>query len=228
MSRFDQSEYDTSFPTNYPPGLNKLDGKTIVHSTQFILDEETQIDGDGPNSTWFQFILYIEKKDDDYVFHLFSSPNMQQDYSYPYFKIISDYNLTSMSMTDFQNKIDSYLGNINEFPTYEISNFISSYNNYTGHANLNSEIFRNKMKQLNNNLFTLKRLNNKRIDNERKAFACTYDKYLQSDEYKEILEQRRIIDEKAKEVELQKEEIRLQYLIKEYGEEKGRQFHARC
>lgn len=226
MSRFGQSEYNTTFTTNYPMVLKKLDGKTIVHSVQFIFDEETQIDGNGLNSTWYQFILCLEKTEDDYVFHLFMSPNMLQDYSYPYFKLIPDYNLSSVSLSDFKNKIDSYLGNIDAFTTREISNFICSYDRHTGHANLADENFRNQMKQLNINMFALKRLNNKRIDKERKAFACTYEKYLQSDEYKKIQEERMEAREIVAEIEHKKENNRLQHLINLYGEKQGRLYHT--
>jgi hypothetical protein len=72
----------------------------------------------------------------------------------------------------------------------------------------------------------LRKFNNKRIDKERKAFACTYEKYIQSDEYKNILEQQQIAEKQVKDVERQKEEERLQLLINLYGEKQGRLYHT--
>jgi hypothetical protein len=240
MPRFDRSEYDTTFPTNYQTVLKKLDGKTIIYSVQFIRNEETQTDCDGPESTWDQFFFCVEKEQEkeqkkeqekeqetDYVLHLFQSAHMLQSYSYPSFQLIANYNHSFSKLSDLKEKIEAYLKNIDAYTTHEISGFIQLYDMYTSYCSTSDQNFNEQLKDLNIRFYMLKRFNNKRIDKERKAFACTYEKYLQSDEYKEILEKRQIADEQMKEVERQKEEDRLQLLIKEHGEEKGRLYHIR-
>ena len=46
--------------------LNKDD---IVFSTQYISDDDTQIDADGPHSYWNINLLLIQKTLTDYIFH---------------------------------------------------------------------------------------------------------------------------------------------------------------
>ena len=238
MSRSTRFEYDTTFPTNYQTVLKKLDGKTIVYSTQFIFNEETQTDRDGPESTWDQCFFCLEKeqekekekeqeKETDYVLHLFQSAHMLHSYSYPSFQLIANYNHSFYKLSDLKKKTEAYLENIDAFTTREISGFIQMYDMYTSYCSSTDENFNEQIKALNIRSYRLRRFNNKRIDKERKAFVCTYENYLQSDEYLEILEKQRIAEEQMKEVERQKEEDRLQLLIKEHGEEKGRLYHAR-
>jgi hypothetical protein len=236
MPRFDRSEYDTTFPTNYQTVLKKLDGKTIIYSVQFILNEETQIDRDGPESTWDQFFFCVEKeevevenngeKNTDYVLHLFQSASMLHSYSYPSFYTIANYNHSFSKLSDLKEKTEAYLENIDAFPTREISGFIQLYDMYTSYCNTHDENFNKQIKALNIRFYMLRKFNNKRIDKERKAFACTYEKYIQSDEYKNILEQQQIAEKQVKDVERQKEEERLQLLINLYGEKQGRLYHT--
>jgi hypothetical protein len=230
MPRFDRSEYDTTFPTNYQTVLKKLDGKTIIYSVQFIRNEETQTDRDGPESTWDQFFFCVEKEEvennTDYVLHLFQSARMLHSYSYPSFHTITNYNHSFNKLSDLKEKIEAYLENIDAFPTREISGFIQLYDMYTSYCNTPDENFNDQIKALNIRSYRLRRFNNKRIDKERKAFACTYEKYIQSDEYKNILEQQQIAEKQVKDVERQKEEERLQLLINLYGEKQGRLYHT--
>jgi hypothetical protein len=226
MSRFYRSEYDTSFPINQQTVMKKLVGKNIVYSVQFILDDETHIDINGPQSSWHQFFFCLEKTDDDYVFHLFGTSQLEHSYSYPYYRIIPDYNHSFSNLSDFKKKIDSYLRNIDAFPTREIADFIWNYNRHTDHAILNDDNFKNQMSELGMNVFKLQRFNNRRIDKERKAFACAYEKYVHSDEYKKIIEERTIASDKLIEIEQKKEADRLHHLINLYGEKQGRLYHS--
>jgi len=239
MSRSTRFEYDTTFPTNYQTVLKKLDGKTIIYSVQFIRNEETQTDRDGPESTWDQFFFCVEKEQEkeqkkeqekeqetDYVLHLFQSAHMLHSYSYPSFELIANYNHSFSKLSDLKEKIEAYLKNIDASTTREISNFIQMYDMYTAYCNTPDENFNEQIKALNIRSYRLRRLNNKRIDKERKEFACTYEKYIQSDEYLEILEKQRLAEEKVKEVERQKEEERLQLLINLHGEKQGRLYHT--
>jgi hypothetical protein len=72
-------EYDPSLikATNLKTIKKKLIGDKIIYFNQFIVDPETQIDGDGPWTTWNIQVDVLEEIEDDFVSHLFSSNCIQ-------------------------------------------------------------------------------------------------------------------------------------------------------
>jgi hypothetical protein len=71
--------YDSSLikATNLQTIKKDLIGDKIIYSNQFIFDPETQIDGDGPWTTWNIQIDVLEEIEGDFVSHLFSSNCLQ-------------------------------------------------------------------------------------------------------------------------------------------------------
>jgi len=63
--------------TNMKTIKKELIGDKIIYVNQFIFDSETQIDGDGPWSSWNIQIDVLEEIEDDFVSHLFFSNCIQ-------------------------------------------------------------------------------------------------------------------------------------------------------
>ena len=80
-----QYNSDTILPQNLSTAMINLKDKNIIYFVQYISNEDTQIDGDGPQSWWNITLLCIEKTEDDYIFH-FNYSDSIHGYSYPYFK----------------------------------------------------------------------------------------------------------------------------------------------
>ena len=97
------SDYDKTFPTNLSTAMTNLIDKNIIHSEQYISDEDVNISNDGPESYWHINLLCIEKTDDDYIFHVNSSFQFHS-YGFPGFDIVSKFSLYSEKLSDLKNK----------------------------------------------------------------------------------------------------------------------------
>jgi hypothetical protein len=212
--------YDYTFQQNLAFVSKALIGKNIIYSNQFISDDETQIDGDGPSSSWCIKLICIEKNDNDYIFHCFQS-NWLESYSYPKYEVINKWNPFTLNFSNFKNNIDS----IFEKSCKDIDNFIKSWNDvYCLGFRSNDE---NLIKELNNlapKIEELEILYDKKLEIQSVEQKRLYDEYIQSNENKEY--QKKIEQYKIQQEEeyTKKENERLKYLVDKYGEEQGRRY----
>ena len=65
------SNYNYIFTENLAIVQDKLKDKNLIYSVQYITDEDTQIDRDGPESSWRVEFFSIEKIENDFIFHIF-------------------------------------------------------------------------------------------------------------------------------------------------------------
>jgi hypothetical protein len=223
MDHTDKFQYKNTFTSNFNTLSKKFTGQDIIHSVQYLSDEDVNIDSDGADSNWVQCFLFIVKEDTDYVFHLFEQ--QFHNSSFPYFSNLDDYYESSYKLSSTMSKIKTYVDNMNAFTTSEVHNFVWKLNDFIFNINTDNKKFNAKLKVLKSRFYKLERLNNKRLDNERKKREREHIKFIKSKEYKEYLEMKEC-DEKEEQHQKNEEE-RLKLLISMYGEENGRLFHAR-
>jgi hypothetical protein len=223
MSSTNMSDYESTFTKNLALVQNELKGIDIIYSVQNIVDEDIQIDGDGPQSWWSVEFLCIEKKNDDYIFHTFSSRNLHS-YSYPYFVLIDTTSSRFIKLSSLKTQVD----NIFDKPTRDISAFISCWERSYSHA------FKSKDEVLLKRLFSISSkidelntiLEKKHQDDE-----IAYQEYLLSPEYQAQQEanmkESELYQKREQERYEKQEQERLKLCIEACGEEKGYQFWQR-
>ena len=214
---------DYIFQKNLETVSKSLTDKNIIYSTQYIADEETQIDRDGPDSSWQIVFLSIEKTDDDYIFHLFQSEFLRA-YSYPSLKVVNKFNPFAQKLSDIKNRGSS----IYDKPTNEINNYIRMFNDhYCAGFQSNDQDLIKDLKSLGLQIEDLEILLDERYKKERIQREKESAKYLKSDEYKQYLQTEKEYKEKLAEENRIKEEARLKLWVEKYGEEKGTQYFNR-
>ena len=216
-------EYDYTFQQNLTFVSKALIDKKIIYSKQFISDEDTQIDGDGPTSSWCIKLICIEKSGNDYNFHCFQS-NWLESYSYPYYAVINKWNPFILKFSNFKNNIDS----IFEKSCKDIDNFIKSWNDvYCLGFSSNDESLIKELNNLAPKIEELEILYDKKLEIQCEEQKRLHDEYIQSDAYKE--EQAKIEQYKIQQEEeyAKKEDERLKFLVDKYGEEQGRRYWQR-
>ena len=214
---------DYIFQKNLETVSKSLTNKNIIYSTQYIADEETQIDADGPESSWQIVFLSIEKTDDDYIFHLFQSEFLRA-YSYPSLKVVDKFHPFAQKLSDIKNKGSS----IYDKPTNEINNYIRMFNDhYCAGFQSNDQDLIKDLKSLGLQIDDLEVLLDARYKKERILREKKYEEYLQSDEYKQYLKIQKEEKDKLEEQYKQKEANRLKLWVEKYGEEKGTQYFNR-
>ena len=214
---------DYIFQKNLETVSKSLTNKNIIYSTQYIADEETQIDADGPESSWQIVFLSIEKTDDDYIFHLFQSEFLRA-YSYPSLKVVDKFHPFAQKLSDIKNKGSS----IYDKPTNEINNYIRMFNDhYCAGFQSNDQDLIKDLKSLGLQIDDLEVLLDARYKKERILREKKYEEYLQSDEYKQYLKIQKEEKDKLEEQYKQKEANRLKHWIDKYGEELGTQYFNR-
>jgi hypothetical protein len=150
MSYPSQLNYNTTFSLNLSDVMKQLIDKNIIYSVQYISNEETQIDSDGPQSYWNITLLCIEKIENDYIFH-FNYSNEMHSYSYPYFKHAIKFTLFSRKLSDLKN---DFIKILNKESGIDIYGFIRMWNEdycyafNTGDANLLSELMNLSVKMM--------------------------------------------------------------------------------
>lgn len=224
MSNFKQHNYNTTFNQNLSNVMKNLKDKNIIYSVQYISNEDTQIDGDGPQSYWDINLLCIEKTENDYIFH-FNYSNEIHGYSYPYFKVMSNFKLYSKKLSDLKNNFNNicnkeYNGDVGHFIKMWDEEY--SYAFHTGDTNLTSEL-----RNLSVKMIEIESEYEKKCDIQMATLKKEREEYEKSDAYKQYLQDE--IDRKAKEEaeDRQKEEYRLKLWIEKYGEVEGRLLHSR-
>jgi hypothetical protein len=221
MSNYYQEKNDIILKKNLS-NLNLID-KNIIYSSQHILNDDTQIDSDGPQSSWNISVICIEKIEDDYIFHINYSDYIR-GYSYPYFKVVNNFSTFSKKLSELKNDFNTIL----EKPTDKIGNFLKLWeDDYCCAYHSNDPDLINEMKILASKIESINETYEQRSTIENEERDKKYQEYLQSDIYKQYLKD----DEERKRVQKleyqKKEEERLKLCIKLYGEEKGREFHRR-
>ena len=214
---------DYIFEQNLKTVSKSMIDKNIIYKTQYIADEETQIDGDGPESSWQIIFLCIEKTDDDYIFHLFQSDFLRA-YSYPSLKVVSKFNLFSQKLSEIKDKGIS----IYNKPSVEINNYIRMFNDhYCIGLKCSEPDLTNDLKSLGLQIDDLEIILDARYKKERIQREKKYEEYLQSDEYKQYLKIQKEEKDKLEEQYKQKEAERLKHWVDKYGEELGTQYFNR-
>lgn len=214
---------DYIFEQNLKTVSKSMIDKNIIYSIQYIADEETQIDGDGPESSWQIIFLCIEKTDDDYIFHLFQSDFLRA-YSYPSLKVVSKFNLFSQKLSEIKDKGIS----IYNKPNNEINNYIQMFNNHYSHGiGCSDEDLTNDLKSLGLQIDDLEIILDARYKKERILREKKYEEYLQSEEYKQYLKIQKEEKDKLEEQYKQKDAERLKHWVDKYGEELGTQYFYR-
>jgi hypothetical protein len=223
MSHNNTYNYESTFTENLAFVQNELKGKNIIYSVQYIYDEETQIDGDGPQSNWSVEFLSIEKTDDDFIFHTFSKNDLHS-YSYPYFVRINKTNLVSIKLSCLKIQVDSLF----EKSIQEISGFISRWeSSYANICKSNDSVLLKELISISSKIDELKVF----LEKKYKESIVEYQRMIESPEYKAKLEANQIqadLYEKQKQEKYQKQEDeRLKRCINAYGEVEGKRFWGR-
>ena len=129
----DKETWNNTLAKNISTALIKLNlnQDDIVFSTQYISDDDTQIDADGLHSYWHINLLLIQKTLTDYIFHFIISDRYEA-YTYPYYKEINldQFNNFSEKLSDLKKEVIT----ISEHSYVEIDNFILSWDDYYSHA----------------------------------------------------------------------------------------------
>lgn len=211
---------DYIFQKNLETVSKSLIDKNIIYSTQYIADEETQIDRDGLDSSWQIICMCIEKTDDDYIFHLFQSDFLRA-YSYPSLKVVNKFHPFAQKLSDIKNKGSS----IYDKSTNEINNYIRMFNDhYCAGFQSNDQDLIKDLKSLSLQIDDLEILLDEQYKKERIQREKESAKYLKSDAYKEMIKQQKEYDEKLAAENRIKEENRLKLLIDLHGTELGTQY----
>jgi len=223
MSRINVHNYDSTFTENLAFFLNELKGKNIIYSVQYIINEDTEIDRDGPESWWCVEFLSIEKTDEDYIFHTFTS-NTLHSYSFPYFVLIKKAKYRSVTLSYLKNQIT----NLFDKPLDEISSFISIWKQSYSHASKSTdETLLKELITISSTISELKVIQKKKVE----KIQQDYQKYIESSEYKKIQKefQKYQQESRKKEEKLyeKKEEERLVLCVEQFGEIEGRRFWKR-
>jgi len=120
------SNNDYIFKKNLETVSKSLIEKNIIYSTQYIYDEDVQIDCHwGPESYWQIVFMCIEKTNDDYIYHLFQS-NYLHTYSYPYLDVVIKFKQFSQKLSQIK-EIGMVLY---DKPNNEIYNYIRMFNDH--------------------------------------------------------------------------------------------------
>ena len=217
------SRNDSIFEKNFETVSKSLVDKNIIYKTQYIGDEETQIDGDGPESSWQIIVLCIEKTDDDYIYHLFQSGYLHS-YSYPSLKVVDKFNLFSQKLSQIKE-----IGiSIYNKPSNEINNYIRMFNDhYSAGFQSNDQDLIKDLKSLSLQIDDLEIILDDLCKKERIKRDKQYEEYLKSDEYKQYLQIDKEYKDKIAEENRKSEEARLKLWVDKYGEEKGTQYFNR-
>lgn len=104
--------------------MDKLIDKNIIYVVQYISNDDTQVDVDGPQSCYNITILCIEKTENDYIFH-FNYSDYIYSYSYPSIICVDKFTASSKKLSDLINEINT----IKEKSTYYINNFVKHWEN---------------------------------------------------------------------------------------------------
>jgi hypothetical protein len=211
------SDYNTTYAHNEALALSHLQHKLIIHSVQYISNEETQIDGDGPESSWNQSFLSIEKTENDFIFHFFRSDYFQA-YSYPYFKLVKKFHHSIQKLSDLEKQFSNMFSN-----SYNnITNFIRYLNEDLCYAlNTNDTDLNNKIATIFSKIDDLENIADEKYKIKKQTEDKEREEYEKSDDYKQYLQYEEDRKMKEKDDYEKKEAERLAFLIEKYGEIDG-------
>jgi hypothetical protein len=209
MSNYYQEKNDIILKQNLS-NLNLID-KNIIYSSQHISNDDTQIDSDGPQSSWNITIVCIEKIEGDYIFHINYSGYIH-DYSYPYLKVVNNFTTFSRKLSELKNDFNTIL----EKPTYKIADFLKLWEDeYCCAFHSNDTDLINEMKILASKIESINEIYEQRSAIENEERDKKYQEYKQNPKNEEELKREKI------------EEDILKRCIDMYGEEEGYQFYKK-
>jgi hypothetical protein len=219
---YTNNHYDNTLKANFASVQASLNEADIIYMSQSIENDETQIDGDGPWTTYYIYLSCIEKKGDEFIFHTFMS-NMLEG-TYGSIHITKFPSKCSITLTQLSNNLST----IGEKSSNYINHFIETWNRYFNQSyNSKNEVLISKMKSMSDSIQKMEELANSKAIEEKEAFDKKRQEFINSDEYKLILER----EEEYKiqeELKYQKaEQERLEKCIEMFGEKEGRNFHQR-
>jgi len=199
MSNYYQEKNDIILKQNLS-NLNLID-KNIIYSNQFISNDDTQIDSDGPQSYWNITLFCIEKIESDYIFH-FNYSDYIRGYSYPYLKVVNNFSTFSKKLSDLKNDFN----NIIEKDTKDIGYFLKMWeDNYCCAFHSNDTDLINEMNILGSKIELINETYEQRSTIENEERDKKYQEYKQNS----------------------KDEKELKRCIDMYGEEEGYQFYKK-
>jgi hypothetical protein len=219
MSNYYEEKNDIILKQNLS-NLNLID-KNIIYSSQHISNDDTQIDSDGPQSSWNITIVCIEKIEGDYSFHSNYSDYIR-GYSYPYFKVVNNFTTFSRKLSDLKNDFNTIL----EKPTNKIGHFLKMWEDeYCCAFHSNDTDLINEMKILASKIESINEIYEQRFTIENDEKEKKYQEYLQSVKHKQYLKDDEERKQKLELEDQKKEEARLKQCIELFGEEEGYHFH---
>ena len=219
---YTNTHYDNTLKANLASVQSHLNDADIIYSSQSVEDDETQIDGDGPWTTYYIYLSCVEKKDDEFIFHTFMS-NMLQGIS-GRIGITTFPSKYSITLTQLTNNLIT----LNEKSSNYIDNFIQTWNRYhiQSIASKNDDLI-SKMNIMSDIIQKMEELANTKAIEEHTEHDRKHQEYLNSDMYKLMLEEEKEYQIQRKKEEELKEQERLQRCIEAYGPIEGHNFWRR-
>ena len=219
---FTNNHYDNTLKANFASVQSSLNDADIIYMSQSVENDETQIDGDGPWTTYYIYLSCIEKKDDEFIFHTFMSNMLEGIYGR--IGITTFPSKCSITLTQLTNNLST----LGEKSSNYIDNFIQTWNRYHIQSidSKNDDLI-SKMKSLCDSILKMEELASSKAIEEHTEYDKKHQEYLNSEEYKLILEKEKIYQIQCKNEEEQKEQERLQRCIEAYGPIEGPNFWRR-
>jgi hypothetical protein len=213
------TNYDNTLKANFASVQSQLTGAEIIYLSQSIENDETQIDGDGPWTTYYIYLSCIEKKGDEFIFHTFMSNMLQGIYGR--IGITTFPSKCSITLTQLINNLTT----LTSQPSNSIDNFIQAWNKYyfQAMASKNDDLI-SKMNSMANIISKMEELVDSKAKEEKEAYDKAHQEYLDSDKYKLMLKEEEEYKIRQKNEEQQKEQERLQRCIEAYGPIEGPKF----
>lgn len=222
LMAYTDTHYDNTLKANFASVQSRLNDADIIYFSQSVENDETQIDGDGPWTTYYIYLSCIEKKDDEFIFHTFMSNMLEGIYGR--IGITTFPSRCSITLTQLTNNLST----LGEKSSNYIDSFVQTWNRYhiQSIASKNDDLI-SKMKNLCDSILKMGDLSNSKAIEEHAEYDRKHQEYLNSDEYKLILEKEKEYRIRRKNEEEQKEQERLQRCIEAYGPIEGLKFWQR-
>jgi len=219
---FTNKHYENTLNANFASIQSSLNNANIIYFSQSIENDETQIDGDGPWTTYDIYLSCIEKNGDEFIFHTFMSDTLQGIRgSFCITKFQSKYSITLTQLTNNLSTLDKKSCNY-------IDDFIEGWNRYysQSYASKNEDLI-SKMNSMNDTILKMDELSKRTAIEEKTEYESKYKEYINSDKYKLMLKEEEEYKIRQKNEEKQKEQERLERCIEAYGPIEGYNFWKR-
>jgi hypothetical protein len=211
------SDHNNTFTTNEASVMSHLQDKLIIHSIQYISNNDTQTDQDGHDSSWNQTFLCIEKIENDFIFHFFTSEYFRA-YSKPYFKLVKKFHHNIQKLSDLQKQFSDIFSKSYD----DITNFINYLNNDLVYSlNTKDKDLNDKMATIFSKIDDLENIADEKYKIKKQKEDKEREEYEKSDTYIQYLQDVEERKKKEKDDYEKKEALRLAFFIEKYGEVEG-------